>query len=294
MIARTRRMHAFRDVLDEARRFLSLPHDPSASSRASTPPARTGLREAARRLFHSAKPVRGTIAETYLRKRGISDAHAIFALRCHSRCLHRAQSGAPAEAWPALIAAVTDLRGTITGVLRTWLARDGSDKAPLATPRRAMGRLAGHGVRFGSPTDVIAAGEGLETMLSLRAALPAMPMVAALSASHLGTLILPPGLRRLYIACDNDTAGRHAAEELAARAKRHGIATLVLMPHADDFNTDLCSLGRAAIAASLQGQLAAEDAARFLSIEQPRSLPSGPASSLPAPGLPEGDLARSE
>jgi hypothetical protein len=53
---------------------------------------------------------------------------------------------APRETWPALVAAVTDLDGDSTGILRTWLARDGSGKAPLATPRRALGRLLGSGV----------------------------------------------------------------------------------------------------------------------------------------------------
>ena len=70
-----------------------------------------------------------------------------------------------------------------------------------------MGGLLGHAVRFGAPGEVMAAGEGIETMLSLRCALPAMPMAAALSANHLAALLLPLTLRRLYIARDADAAG---------------------------------------------------------------------------------------
>ena len=125
---------------------------------------------------------------------------------------------APLETWPALIAAVTDLSGNITGVHRTWLARDGSAKAPIADPRRAMGELLGNAVRFGAVHDVLAAGEGIETMLALRSLLPDMPMAAALSASHLAALLLPPRLRQLYVAADNDPAGRRAAIRLIARA----------------------------------------------------------------------------
>ena len=110
----------------------------------------------------------------------------------------------------------------------------------------------------------MAAGEGLETMLSLRAVLPAMPMVAALSSAHLAALILPPGLRRLYIARDNDRAGHRAAEALGIRANAEGVEDLVLTPHADDFNTDLCGFGPEALAASLRVQLAPGDVARFL------------------------------
>jgi hypothetical protein len=39
----------------------------------------------------------------------------------------------------------------------------------------------------------MAAGEGLETMLSLHVVLPALPMVAALSSAHLAALILRIG-----------------------------------------------------------------------------------------------------
>ena len=166
-----------------------------------------------------ARPIRGTLAETYLRRRGITYLGNLPALRFHPRCFYRADDGASRETWPALLAAVTDLNGAITGVHRTWLARDGTGKAPVATPRRAMGQLLGNGVRFGAARDALGAGEGIETVLSLRCVLPRLPMVAALSANHLAALALPSGLRRLYIALDNDGAGRRAAEALSARAE---------------------------------------------------------------------------
>jgi len=267
LIARTCRLDAFRDVLDEAGRFLSLPDAAWPPSRPRRTPTPSGSPEAARRLFVSAKPIGGTIAETYLRRRGITDVRGLSALGFHPRCFHRTHDDAPRESFPALVAAVTDLNGTITGVLRTWLARDGASKAPLATPRRAMGQLAGHGVRFGKVTDAMVAGEGLETMLALREVLPTMPLVAALSATHLPALILPPGLRRLYIARDSDPAGHRAAERLGARAIAEGIEALILTPLADDFNADLGMLGREALMASLRGQLTPEDAAGLLRVE---------------------------
>jgi hypothetical protein len=101
-------------------------------------------------------------------------------------------------------------------------------------------------------------------MLSLRCALPRLPMVAALSANHLAALALPSGLRRVYVARDNDPAGRRAVEVLSARAEASGIEALTLTPTADDFNTDLRLFGRDALAALLRVQLAPEDVARFL------------------------------
>jgi hypothetical protein len=297
LIARSRRLEDFRDIAEEARRFLSLP---DIVRTRSLPPAPPGSAEAARRLFASAKPIHGTIAESYLRSRGITHVRGLEALRFHPTCFYRAHQGTPRETWPALLAAVTDPEGAMTGVLRTWLARDGSGKAPLATPRRSLGRLLGSGVRFWQPADVLAAGEGLETMLSLRVVLPAMPVVAALSATHLAAFIPPSGLRRLYIARDNDRVGGRAAEMLGARAHAVGIEALVLTPHWDDFNTDLTTLGPEALAASLHVQLMPEDVARFVTVDgrpgprpRQRAPVPGPSSASAAPGLQGGDGAGS-
>ncbi len=49
----------------------------------------------------------------------------------------------------------------------------GKGKAPVADPRKTMGAILGHAVRFGVPTEQMIIGEGIETMLSLRACLPA-------------------------------------------------------------------------------------------------------------------------
>jgi len=43
---------------------------------------------------------------------------------------------APTEIWSALIAAVTDPAGRITGAHRTWLDPMGEDKAPVDTPEK--------------------------------------------------------------------------------------------------------------------------------------------------------------
>ena len=249
------------DALGEARAFLGL----RKPERACAPP-RPGSSDSARRLFALSRPIVGTLAETYLRNRGITARlENIPALRFHPACFYRAHDGAAREAWPALIAAVTDAAGTITGVHRTWLDRIGADKAPVATPRRALGHLLGNAVRVGAASGVLVAGEGIETMLSLRCVLPDMPMAAALSANHLAALTLPPVLRRLYIARDNDAAGRHAAMRLRDRARAAGIETRILWPVTNDFNADLRRFGADALLGRMQVQLTPEDAECFTS-----------------------------
>lgn len=248
----------FRAALDEARRFLSLP---APMIRRVEPPAPSGSSEAARRLFAASKPIRGTLAERYLQSRGIILPADVAALRFHPRCFHRGPAGR--EIWPALIAAVTDLDGGITGVHRTWLDPDGG-KAPLDQPRRAMGHLAGNAVRFGAVSDVMTAAEGIETALALKTVMPAMPVIAALSAAHLAALILPPAPRRLYVARDNDGAGRFAVERLRARSRADDIDIRALAPRTEDFNADLLSLGPDRLRAWLAEQLAPDDVQRFL------------------------------
>jgi hypothetical protein len=219
-----------------------------------------------------AQPLSGTIAEAYLRRRGITALHGAGALRFHPRCYYRAHAEAPTETWPALIAAVTNLGGQITGAHRTWLDSSGEDKAPVDTPRRAIGHLLGNGVRFGvagkpapAQAGVMAAGEGIETMLSLRSVMPSLPMVAGLSANHLAALLFPASLRRLYVANDDDPAGDAALATLTERAHTAGIEALRLSPMLGDFNEDLCRLGLADLRAALRVQLAPEDVGRFIS-----------------------------
>lgn len=255
----------FRDVVDEARRFLSLPRpDPPPEWMSRHAKAQTGSRDAARRLFGMSQSINRTVVETYLRGRGIPSVHHEGALRFHPRCYYWMDEASPAEVWPAMIARVTDLDGRITGVHRTWLDLSGRSKAPIDTPRRAMGDLLGNAVRFGPADDVLAAGEGIETMLSIRYVLPTMPMVAALSANHLAALVLPLTLRRLYIARDTDPAGEGAAMTLTKRAEAAGIESFTLSPKFDDFNEDLRTLGAEELAAALRVQLVPQDVVRFV------------------------------
>lgn len=258
----------FKDVAEEARRFLSLPRlepEPDRSSSGRTCRSAPGSLEAARRLFAMAQPIPGTLADTYLRGRAITSlSGAAAALRYHPRCYYRRDEHAPTEIRPAMIAAVTDLAGHQTGAHRTWLAADGSDKAAVETPRRAMGELLGNGVRFGTAGDVLAVGEGIETVLSPRQVLPCMPVLAALSAAHMAAVLFPPTLRRLYVIQDRDPAGEGARDSLLARAASLGMEARVLMPVEGDFNDDLRRFGVDALRDGLKDQLHPEDVTRFL------------------------------
>jgi hypothetical protein len=251
------------ETMDEARSFLSLPRS-LESTRPPTNPAPSGSPEAARRLFNAGRPIFGTLAEAYLRARGITASLDWYALRFHPSAYYRETEHAPLEIWPALLAAVTDLDGRMTGVQRTWLDPHRRTKAPLADPRRALGHLLGNGVRFGVATDVLAAGEGIETVLALKSVLPHLPMVAALSSNHLAALKFGASLRRLYVARDNDAAGLRAAQQLRERGSAAGLDVRDLLPVGGDFNQDLCRRGPPAMLDHLVDQIVRCDLARFL------------------------------
>ena len=269
LIAANLNLSTLRDTLEEARRFLSLPRpEPPARERQS--PAVRGSPEAARRLWAMGRPIAGTPAERYLSARGLKDLRSVGALRFHPNCYYwreDADADDAPEAWPALLAKVTDTAGTLTGVHRTWLDPQTADKAPLDPNRKAMGNLLGHAVRFGSPTDILAVGEGLETMLSLRLALAGLPIAAALSGNHLAAFDPPGDHRRLYVAIDNDEAGQTAFDTLTERFGDSDLHLLPLRPMFDDFNGDLRRRGIEEMRSHLRPQLLPVDVPTLLAVE---------------------------
>ena len=237
-----------RAALDEARAFLALP-----AARAPASDAPYDATEAARRLWRRCRAVDGTHAERYLRARGLSRCR-FAALRFHPALRYR--EGSSVRRFPALVAAVTagpghENGGAIMGVQRTWLDPRRPAKAGVANPRKALGRVYGLAVRFGTPDDdaALVVGEGVETVLSLVTAVPEITAAAALSAGSLGAFAPPPGVARLVIARDNDEDGALAAERLARRCARAGVAAMIAVPQGNDFNDDLVALGSAALRA---------------------------------------------
>jgi hypothetical protein len=255
----------FPDLLAEARAHLGRPQpvlpDKPVQRKAKAP---GGTPAAAARLFAASVPVAGTLADTYLRSRGLTQGGEMSALRFHPKSWHREEGQTRSIPRPALIATVTDGAGALQGVHRTWLAPDGQGKARVETQRRAMGHLLGNAVRLIPHDDILVVGEGIETMLSLIEAAQGLPVWAALSSGHLGVVQLPEGLKRLYIAIDRDPAGQRAAEKLSARASEVGVPVRMLEPRLGDFNDDLRANGKDALRQHLAGQIGPEDQHRLL------------------------------
>lgn len=243
----------FKETLREARSFLGeapCRAEPRETRKSERPDADSSKRIArARKLFAAGKPVLGTLAATYLQGRGITRLGP--ALRYHPWVfLRQGEDDAdPPQRAPALLAKITDNRGHITGCARTYLDPSTGGLVVIENPKRVLGQLHGHAIRFWSGTgrtDLIV-GEGLENTLSVGTALPEFDLASCLTATHLGLFIPPPGLQRIWIARDNDNAGHAASMRLRNQLESLGIACGDLVPSMGDFNDDLRAFGRDAL-----------------------------------------------
>ena len=241
-----------RDAIVEGHRFLSVPLRPPAPTRAGPPTE--GYGDTARRIWRLCRPIAGTHAEAYLRARAIPPRDWP-ALRFHPALNRR--DGNTLRRLPAIVAAVTDNAGAITAIHRTWLDPVLPAKAALAAPRKALGPVLGNAIRFGpaDPARPLVVGEGIETVLSVLAALPGIPGAAAGSARHLAGFAPPDAVLRLLIARDAGEDGTNAALRLAAHARREGLDAAIVAPTLGDFNDDLARYGADAVADAFKPHL---------------------------------------
>lgn len=193
----------------------------------------------ARTVWDEARPIPGTLAETYLRNRGIT-CDLPDNLRFHGSCWH----GPTAARHPALVALVQG--GETLAVHRTYLAADGMGKAPFDPAKMMLGGAGGGAVHLTQGAGPLVVAEGIETALSLASGLLSGPATiwAALSTSGLRGLVLPKTPHRLTIATDGDDAGRTAGHALAERAHALGWqVSLLSAPEGRDWNDILRKKG---------------------------------------------------
>jgi putative DNA primase/helicase len=195
--------------------------------------------KAALAIWQSAKPARGTLAETYLAARGI-DLPPPDALRFHPHLKHPLGG-----IWPGMVALVTSgADATPLAIQRTFLTVDGGGKAPVEPARMMLGPCRGGAVRLADPCDTLMVGEGIETCLAATQA-TGHPSWAALSTSGLRSLELPREVRDVIVLADGDEVGEGAARDCALRWKRQGRRVRIARPpRGADFNDVL--MGRAA------------------------------------------------
>jgi hypothetical protein len=200
--------------------------------------------EAARHIWREARPLPGTPAQRYLEGRAIRLPTCPPTLRYHASCPHPSGSRLP-----ALVAAISVYREEklhLVAVHRIYVTPDGR-KAAVEPPKASLGSVRGGCIWLVRPTDRAIVTEGIEDAMALMAMyqddprFAAWSYAAAVSAGNLPCLELPPEVRTVIVAADNDKAGRQAANEAACKFVREGRDGRIAWPPSGfkDFNDAL-------------------------------------------------------
>jgi hypothetical protein len=172
--------------------------------------------ERALKIWDEGSPIDGTLAEEYLRRRGLELPDDDHALRYYSPCPFGVGT------YPCLVALFRDiLTDEPRAIHRIALTTGG-----VLIGKRMLGRVGGAAVKLDGDTDVghgLVIGEGVETCLAARM-LGLKPCWALGSAGAIRSFPLLGGVESLSILIDNDEpdrngrrAGPDAAAECSAR-----------------------------------------------------------------------------
>jgi len=189
-------------------------------------------RAIARALWRAAQPIAGSLAEIYLKTRGIDSVPDGADLRFHPTAPFTPYAP-DYRRWPTMVGAITAADGEIIGAHLTFLKRDGSGKAPIDPSRKVIGSQKGGAIRLGKTQATVVVAEGVETALSAAARCGASA-VAAISAGNLACFEPAEGVDGVLIAFDRDPngVGQRDARKLMSRLNRKGVGAMLLEPPA--------------------------------------------------------------
>lgn len=203
-----------------------------------TPPPKQQAEDASYplQIFNEARPVFGTIVETYLDRRCIRPIPDM-PIRYHPSCPRGNQR------LPAMVALITDaVTSQPCGLHRTYLKPDGSGKVDDAPDKAILGRAKGGVVRL-SPGETVSYGlgvcEGIETGISILN-FGWGPVWSALFSGGIAGFPVLGGIDALTIFADHDDngAGQDAALRCAERWADAGREVIIRTPlkPGDDWN----------------------------------------------------------
>lgn len=209
---------------------------------------RADERDRAGAIWRDSQPIAGSLAETYLRARGIDPVRLPLwptpPLRFHPSLPCWQRDRKTGQTWfagnfPAMVGFVQGADRRFLGVHRTFLAPDGSDKAAVPKPKKMLGATYGGYLRLCPAASRMLTGEGIETTMSAMLA-TGRPGWAALSEGNLGAA-LPPIVTDLTLCRDNDTKDEANSERRIAQAvEQHSARGIVVRvaapPRGLDFN----------------------------------------------------------
>lgn len=194
-------------------------------------------RDKALSILKRSIPIRGTLAEVYLReKRGLS----IEQLPTSLRFLAHAYNYTAGGYYPAMIAELCDVEGTPIATHCTFLDSAKGDKLQSngIKSRLIFGSCRGGAIRLSQATDQLALCEGIEDGLSILQCAPSWPVWVTGGTSGLRGVQIPSQVREVMICADRDEAGTKAAQDLSVRLISEGKKVRIATPPVGmkDFN----------------------------------------------------------
>jgi DNA primase len=192
----------------------------------------------ARKIWHSAQPVGGTSATKYLEARGI---HGLVpsSLRFDRVPMRWDETtGQPGPLRGALIAAAQDVGGRVVGIQRIFVEPRWSGY-PFKPLRLSLGRIKGAALRLGPATETVMLTGSVEDGLALQRMFVGITVWCSLGEDNLQNVRFPPGVRRVVLAGDGDTAGHAAVARAKDALEGRSLEVDVLLPRAGkDFNEE--------------------------------------------------------
>ncbi|MEY2117229.1 DUF7146 domain-containing protein [Rhodanobacter sp. FW106-PBR-R2A-1-13] len=183
---------------------------------------------------------RAALAWRYLESRGLPvprEMEGIWdSVRFVPSLYYRDTATDVTDHFPAIVAVLRNPKGSVRGVHRTYLARDGWGKAPVDNPKKLMGKpesisLAGCAVRLGPPGRVIGAAEGFETALAVRA-FTGFSVWSTVNATLMRQFRPPEGTVGVHLFGDLDRSeeGQNAMNDEAAALRNLGYQVRADLP----------------------------------------------------------------
>lgn len=194
----------------------------------------------ARRFFDAASPVAETPGRIYLRARGITIEPPPFVRFGMIPSWRNKETGEWGRNRPALICGAQDGTGAVVGIQRIFFEQDDPARGRKDC-KLSLGTIKGSALRLGEADEVIIMAEGPEDGLSIMQEGPGLPVWVPFGTSMMPAVELPPIVRKVIIAEQNNTAGRIAASKAAIALSDRGVDVAAARPHDqfDDWNDQL-------------------------------------------------------
>lgn len=188
----------------------------------------------ARSIWRNAGPINGTPPAAYLHRRGI-DTRLPESLR-FARLKYPGRPGL----LPCMVAVVANAENKLTGIQRTFVREDGSGKADVPNAKLSLGRIRGGAIRLAPGATELTVCGGVEDGLTLQQEM-SRAVWCVTGEGNMASLVLPPGVRAVTVAADNDASGAEHARRAAHAFALEGRSARIIrpLPGFKDFNGEL-------------------------------------------------------